>query len=421
MLSALTFGETLKQLREGAGFTQEELAAKLAVNSRTLRKWERPPANRRQQRPPSRYDTLRLLQLFAGWLSPSTAQRWAEQAGYRLTRKEVAELFPHFAAPSPVQSPILPGFYQTRPAEEAAAVARLQNSALVLWGIGGGGKSTLAARTAELLQNAFSDGVIWLELGQTVQMKALQEQLANSAAIFLGDGDETARAGTLRAALQEKRCLLVLDDVWDAQDLAPLLVTGGMSRALITTRDARIADLYALPRLEIGAMQPDEALGLLRQWRDSTPSQALNALARQAGFLPLALSLLGARLREGDSPETLLRLLRQPIAGALDMDAPQTRRESLTLCFELSYAPLKPQMQRRFAALGVFENRFTPDSAAALLKIDADEARQSLRHLHRLALLNRFEETYQLHPLLRNYARQKLTQSPRQAQRVHAR
>jgi hypothetical protein len=55
------------------------------------------------------------------------------------------------------------------------------------------------------------------------------------------------------------------------------------------------------------------------------------------GGPPLALSLLGARLRDGDEPVELLRLLRRegPNLNALDMDDPQTRRESLTLCFDL--------------------------------------------------------------------------------------
>ena len=42
-----TYSETLRQLRDWAGFSQEELAEKLGVNARTFRKWERPPAARK--------------------------------------------------------------------------------------------------------------------------------------------------------------------------------------------------------------------------------------------------------------------------------------------------------------------------------------------------------------------------------------
>ena len=60
--------------------------------------------------------------------------------------------------------------------------------------------------------------------------------------------------------LQFKRCLIVIDDVWNAVDLEPFLQSGPDSARLITTRQVSIANFHGADPLLIEAMMDEEAL-----------------------------------------------------------------------------------------------------------------------------------------------------------------
>ncbi len=412
-----TYSETLRQLRDWAGFSQEELAEKLGVNVRTFRKWERPPTDKKQRRPPARYDVLNLVTIFIEWLTPSEAQAWVMQAGYKLNRQELEAFFPAKIAGQSHQTPPLTGFYQRREMEEQALLTHLQGTALhplVLWGTGGIGKTTLASWAANTLAEGFSDGVIWVEMSAGSAVKDIQEKIADSLGVSLNGQTDLERAGELRSFLRTKHCLLVIDDVRAAPGLSHLRVTGQTGRILITSRDAKVADILPAVRLKVGGLSRERSAALLKKWQNTLTAKQASALAERAGDLPLALNLLGARLREGDAPAALLNALRQEgsALNALELDDPQTRAESLRLCFDLSYAPLDALGRQRFAALGRFAGRFEPQMAAAVWNTGEEEALKTLRRLHRLALTDRQGRQYKLHPLLRDYARQKLREQP---------
>jgi hypothetical protein len=123
-----------------------------------------------------------------------------------------------------------------------------------IYGLGGIGKSTLAAalaRAPEVL-GRFLDGVLWATLGQQPDVLSLLTGWIQA----LGDYDfrpTTIEAATahLRTLLFDKAALLVVDDAWDPDHVLPFLVGGERCRVLVTTREAAIAtavgaDLYSL-------------------------------------------------------------------------------------------------------------------------------------------------------------------------------
>src|SRR5262249_3164098 len=109
-----------------------------------------------------------------------------------------------------------------------------------LVGMGGSGKSVLAATAArdEKVRAAFPDGRFWLELGPDPQLLQLQASLIAA----LGDSPPVTDLGQGRARLSRllggRRCLLVPDNVWAAQDLSAFTVAGPSVRLLVTTRDS---------------------------------------------------------------------------------------------------------------------------------------------------------------------------------------
>jgi len=87
---------------------------------------------------------------------------------------------------------------------------------------GGIGKSVLAAALArdEQVLEAFPDGVIWIALGQRPNLTNRQLQLLR----FLDKdhraiSDEKDGIGCLSVLLRDSSCLIILDDIWDMNDV----------------------------------------------------------------------------------------------------------------------------------------------------------------------------------------------------------
>lgn len=401
------FGKKLQDLRKQAGLTQKELAEQLFVSVDLISKWEQAREHRGRYWQPGHSSMIRLVKNFAGYLNSTEAQGWANQAGHRLNSAELREIF----ADIPWQAPSLFPFYISRPQLEQKILATLANEAahtLVLLGMGGIGKSTLAAWLTHVLAPDFPDGVVWVDQQGDGNLCQAQKWIAHSFGATLGSDSLAERAGELRSLLYGKRCLLILDDVWTSPELRHLLICSPPARIIITTRDEKVADLLNAPSVRVSQLTHDEGLNLLAAWAGQIiPADELLTLLDGHA---LALSLSGAQLRAGVTLSELVTALKvkKNNLAALDMDEAQGRTESLSRCFDLSYERLSPELQSRFVQLNCFYGTFQPEMAALLWGVDQETAHSSLRHFVRLTLLIKEASGYRLHPLLRAYAAYKL-------------
>jgi tetratricopeptide (TPR) repeat protein len=303
-----------------------------------------------------------------------------------------------------------------------------QGAVTALRGMGGVGKTTLAIALChdEAVREAFRDGILWADLGPEGDVLRAQARwgavLGHKDLIELPDAE--TRADRLRRVLQDKRCLLVIDDVWDAAHLSPLCVGGPECVTLVTTRERHVAqDEDVGYEHTLGVLKPDEAVALLESWasqHDAGTRKEAAELAERLGYLPLALRLAGAQALDDVKWMKLLARFReaQGDLSALDLDEP-TRKKSLTLAFDLSLERLSEDLQARFEMLGVFaagrESLFTSEAAAAVWQVTPDQAEEALKRLGRAALLDRVGDACALHPLLGDYARSRLDEATRQA------
>lgn len=139
-----------------------------------------------------------------------------------------------------------------------SAMARDRATFIALVGQAGVGKTFLAAWLARDVraQALARDGVIWIHCGRAARADDITGQLVHDLqALALGVGagsgaidDKSAAvrsAGTLGVlpdALRSRRCLIVLDDVWSAAALQPLLSTAASSLIVVfTTRNSVLA------------------------------------------------------------------------------------------------------------------------------------------------------------------------------------
>jgi hypothetical protein len=346
----------------------------------------------------------------------------------------------------PRQMPPLPEHCIERPEHQTpvkacllAADTRGSGTLVVsaLYGLGGIGKSVLAAQLAHDpdVQGHFSDGILWVTLGQTPDLLPLLSDWIEA----LGDRDyrpttEAAASAHLRTLLYDKTMLLVVDDVWHPDHLEPFRVGGQHCCVLVTTREARIPDAR---RHEVDAMTPEQALALITQTlarplKDRERPQALD-LAERVGFLPLALELAIAQVRDGVTWDELLTDFQAEV-GRLDSldryrqeelpDDSQRRRHSVLACFNLSLRLLSPEQRGQFAWLSILpeDAQITQTVAALLWQVTPRQAAAILRTLRAKALLlagvsqEGQPQTYRLHDLMHDRAQQLLT-SPAQATR----
>ena len=184
-----------------------------------------------------------------------------------------------------------------------------------LYGMGGVGKTVVLAELAGDcdVRRAFVDGVYWVTLGDIDEAdREVRLTQAQSKLIMQLTGQEkqpnSVVNGTieLKGLLHDKKCLIILDDVWKP-DQANVFhdILGEHCRMLMTTRDRSVlADLDVL-EYEIKPLNDEDALELLaRVSRKSVaelPPEAAEVVRLCKG-LPLALTIIGANVR--DSVET---------------------------------------------------------------------------------------------------------------------
>ena len=280
-------------------------------------------------------------------------------------------------------------------------------------GMPGVGKTALAARLAYDLRGHFSDGVLWARVDLSDPL-AILATFASAYGVDVSHyADLPSRSRLVRELLGHKHALLVLDGVENSEAIVPLLPPTGPCAVLITTRKHQLSVLRRARRWLLAPFANDgaESLALLAQVlgdeRVRQEEKALRRLADLLGHLPLALDIAASRLAYEVGWKTAVFVQR--------IEQNQQRLQELTfedqslhLAFQPSYEALAPELQRFFAQLSLFvAEDFSDEAAAAVAGWSLAAAQDGLRTLFGLSLLQAGRQTgrYQLHPLLRDYAR----------------
>ncbi|WP_344660905.1 AfsR/SARP family transcriptional regulator [Catenulispora subtropica] len=320
---------------------------------------------------------------------------------------------------SPAQLPADVADFTGREAWSRLLVGLLQPSdavrVVVLSGIGGTGKSTLAVHAAHLAAAGFPDGQLFASLRGTDRDAAEPGGVLGGFLRALGTDpgavpDTLAeRAAMFRTALAGRRVLVVLDDVRDAGQIRPLL-PGASGCAVLATSRSRLTGVPGARLLELGAFDPDEALALFRAVagpeRVAGADEAVRRVVAECGHLPLAVRILASRLaaRPRWTAETLAGRLRDETRRLDELRAGDLAVEAT---FRLGYEQLAPEQARAFRLLAVPDG---PDigveAAAALLDRDEEVTEELAEELVDLCLVESPSPgRYRLHALLRMFAR----------------
>ncbi|MEU2447449.1 BTAD domain-containing putative transcriptional regulator [Streptomyces althioticus] len=288
-------------------------------------------------------------------------------------------------------------------------------------GPGGMGKTALAVQAAHRLAPDYPDGQLFAALAGARARPAEPAAVLGRFLRALGvpatavPDDPEERAALYRGLLAERRVLVVLDDAYDEDQVAPLMPAGGSCGVIVTGR-VRLGGLGGARRIELREMSEEDGLAMLRAGTGDRLASATGTepadLVRLCARLPLALRIVGSLLvsRPHWRPADLVARLADEQHR---LDALRYRDLEVRASFELSYEGLRPAVRRLFRLLGLLE---APDfplwAAAAAADTGLTEAQDLLDdlvdvHLLDIAGTHGGQVRYCFHDLIRAYARER--------------
>ncbi|MFF2026134.1 BTAD domain-containing putative transcriptional regulator [Streptomyces sp. NPDC058171] len=241
----------------------------------------------------------------------------------------------------------------------------------VISGGGGIGKTALAVHTAHAYRGEFAHGQLYASLGGSGGQPAHPSSVL---ARFLRDlgvphgavpQDEAELVAMYRSVVADRKLLIVLDDAANTAQVRPLIPGGARSRVIITSRD-RLAGLEGARTVVLRRMDKESSLALLGavvgRTRVESERMAAQQIVRISGGLPLALRIIGIRLRQ------------QPYRPLADMAArlaaPERLLDELSVgdlvvrdCFARSYAALSTPVACGVGPARVLRTLGTPDTS----------------------------------------------------------
>ncbi|MBN3962580.1 MAG: tetratricopeptide repeat protein [Nostoc sp. NMS8] len=289
-------------------------------------------------------------------------------------------------------------------------------------GMGGLGKTELALQYAMAHRETYKGGICWLlakagDVGNQVVQFARTHLHLNLPQYL--DGDLPSQVEYCWQQWRKGNVLLVLDDVGEYQQVKPYLPPpSSRFKVLITTREKLQPPIV---RLDLDVLTSLAAMQLLESiiGRERLRREYLVAekLCKWLGYLPLGLELVGRYLL-GDEELSLVEMLQyleneRLRNESLDETRPEmTAKLGVAAAFELSWRRLRKNAQLLGCLLSLFALAPIPWKLVEAITI-ADEAqdwKKARRDLLQLHLLQyKGEKIYQLHPLLREFFQDKLT------------
>ncbi|NUM48877.1 MAG: tetratricopeptide repeat protein, partial [Anaerolineales bacterium] len=318
---------------------------------------------------------------------------------------------------------------------------------LALYGLPGVGKTalTVALTHDSVLRTRYTDGVLWVGLGNHPNLLALLGVWGTALGLSPDElsklPDLDTRAHAIHAAIGLRRMLIIIDDAWTNADALTFTLGGPNCATVLTTRLPKVALDFAGEHAHLlPELSDEDALTLLAEFAPHVilaEPTAAHALVHATGGLPLALTLIGRHLRQEthtgpprrlraalerlQTTETRLRLTQpaspldhQPSLSAGGETPPLPL--SLLTVIAISTETLDEPTRKAFSALSLFPpkpNTFAEESALVVGAAVTPAPLIGLDNLVDAGLVEYVPTArYTLHPILAEYARLELAEHP---------
>ncbi|WP_189160519.1 AfsR/SARP family transcriptional regulator [Lentzea pudingi] len=308
---------------------------------------------------------------------------------------------------------------------------------VVVSGVAGVGKTTLAVHAAHAVAGSFDEGHLYADLRGYAQAAPLTtEQVLGHFLRALGVESDaiplnlTDLVAVYRSRLSGRKVLILLDNVSDETQVRALLPGSAGSAVIVTSRN-ELAGLVVSPgaqRFTLDALDTGEGRELLAkvigEARVAREEQAVVSLVGLCGGLALALRVAGAHLvlRPDLKIEDYLDQLRDQ-KTVLALRVAGDDQTSLSAAFDWSYQWLTVEQRQMLRLLSLVAGpSFSAQATAALCAIDVHAAAVRLEQMAASSLVMRTSaHRYHLHDLIRNYALIRCSEEEPEADRNDAR
>ena len=267
------FGVVLRQFRTAAALSQEDLAERAGVSLRGISDLERGVR---------RTPYLTTVIMLAAALNLIPADRQTLLAAAR--PGSPPETDPGTAgSPSPLPVPLTPLLGRDHELPDLVSLVGNRTAQLVtLTGPGGTGKTRLALEAGARLQEAFADGVVFVDLAPLRDAEFALPTIAGTLGVRERAGQPLRE--TLSRVLAPKQLLLLLDNCEQvleaAPDVAALLAASPQLSVLATSRETlrlRGEHVVPLPPLPLPSSNGQQRS---RTWPRSPPSPSFSSVPR---------------------------------------------------------------------------------------------------------------------------------------------
>ncbi len=284
----------------------------------------------------------------------------------------------------------------------------LQKRLLTLVGAGGIGKTRLALQIATEPGASFPDGVYWIELASLSEPQLVPQALAS--ALNIPSNQDTSIHALLLLALQERHCLLILDNCEHVLTACTPLVETLLSACphlhiLATSREPLHAveeTVWHLAALSFPHTEQRPTLEQLTHYEacqlfceraaDIDPdfrltaqnAPAITRICQHLDGLPLALELAAARLSTLSVNQLADRLSERFVLLTDGGRIVDTKQRTLQATLDWSYALLTSTEQALFQHLAVFAGSWDLAAAEQIMSTVSSEANTTAHTLTQL-------------------------------------
>ncbi|KAE8675352.1 Cc-nbs-lrr resistance-like protein [Hibiscus syriacus] len=189
-------------------------------------------------------------------------------------------------------------------------------SMIGVYGMSGVGKTSLVREVHRQSREAKSfDSVVMVTVSQTPDIQKIQDEIAESLGLRIEEKSTVVRASRLRERLiqeknQDKRVLIILDDIWEKLDLAEVGIPFGSQhkgcKILLTSRNKNILSngMGATKTFQLGDLEDEEAWEFFKKMAgdsfesDKELQSTATEVAKRCAGLPLAIATVARALQK---------------------------------------------------------------------------------------------------------------------------
>lgn len=281
-------------------------------------------------------------------------------------------------------------------------VATGNNNISVIWGCGGIGKTALAVEYIIKQMWRFSDGVIWIDLTGGKSLDSILDEIASSIIHNVINQPFTEKIQSTIELLFNKDILIVFDNFEDVdmnKEIHEFINKIPRPSKVIITSRVR-PETSGWKTLELYKLTLEESISLFNQMGIDmgmknilSEKKSIEEICRLLDGHPLALSLIVSMTLNTPIFSILEKLSKKPVNG-------------IELALDTSFDDLDKNQQEMLKRISVFDSPFDEE---ALKMISEEETWEITKdELIRRSFIYFEDNLYVLHPVIRNYAYEKL-------------